>query len=214
MAGYADLESAKAQLSLNDDEDADAADLAMLAGIDAEVSRTIELKTGRRWGGTAVPTARTVDGPAGWEGVSNVLLLPSAIRSVTSVAIAGLDPEDLTAYDPATGDGDWVLWHQTDGGDYLAINRVQNGAWPLANGTNRVTVTGIWSDELDGETVPQEIVDAVTFVVVETFRQRKSSPTGEIGPEGFTIRPRNPWGYQVVVEAIKRYGAAQPVVSF
>jgi hypothetical protein len=210
---YSDLSSAQAQLQLSESNDDDSADIALLAAIDAEVSRTLELKTGRRWGGTATPTARTIDGPAGCWG-EDILLLPAPVRSVSSVAIVGTLDESLIAYDGSTGVGDYVLWNQTKGGDYLAIRRVQNGWWPASDGINRVTVTGIWSDEADGEDAPQEIVDAATFVTVETFRQRKSSPTGEIGPDGFMFRPRNPWGYVVVTEAIKRYGAAQSIVSF
>lgn len=212
--GYADLASAKAQLSLDDSSDDDAADIAVLIAIDAEVSRTLELKTGRQWGGTATPSARMFDGPpAGCPG-SDVLLLPAPLRSVTSIAIVGPEAQTLTAYDPVTGIGDYQLTHITRGGDALAVRWVQGGWWPVSPGLSRVTVTGIWSDDPSGDDPPQEVVDAMTFVVVETFRQRKSSPTGEIGPDGFTIRPRNPWGFEVVKEVLKRYGAAQPVVSF
>lgn len=211
--GYSDLASAKAQLDLSDAVDGDAADIALLASIDDEVSRTLELKLGRKWGGTATPSARTIDGPVGSWG-AEILLLPEPVRSVTAVAIVGTLPETLTPYNASTGLGDYVLWHQTKSGDYLAIRRVQNGWWPRRDGIDRITITGVWSDEASGDDPPQEVIDAATFVTVETFRQRKSSPTGEVGPDGFTIRPRNPWGFEVVKEVLKRYGAAQPVVSF
>jgi hypothetical protein len=211
--GYSDLSSAKAQLSLNDATEDDAADIALLVAIDAEVSRDLELKTGRKWGGTATPSVRTVDGPVGCWG-TDTLLLSEPARSISSIAIVGTLAETLTAYDSGTGLGDWIPWHVTKGGDILAVRRVQNGWWPPQDGINRVTITAVWSDDASGVAAPQEIVDAATFVTVETFRQRKSSPTGEIGPDGFTIRPRNPWGFVVVTEAIKRHGAAVPVVSF
>lgn len=203
--GYADLDSAKVQLQLDDENPDDAEDIALLAGIDEEISRTFELKTGRTWGGTATPSARTIDGP---DGIStDILLLPSPVRSIDSIAIVGSSPESVSS-------DDYVLWHVSRDGDAHAIRRIQNGWWPMRNGVDRVTVTAVWSDEANGDDVPQEVVDAVTFIAVETFRQRKTSPTGEIGPDGFTIRPRNPWGFEVVKEAIKRHAAGQPIVSF
>lgn len=205
MAVYVDLTSAKVQLNLSDAVDGDDADIAYLSEIDTEVSRTFELKTGRIFGGTATATAKTVDGSPS---VSDVLMLPVPVRSVTSVAIVGDLAETLTS-------ADYVLWMPTrDTGDYMALRRIDGGRWPRKSGINRVTITAVWSDTAAGGSVPQEVIDAVTFIAVETFRQRKSSPTGEIGADGFTFRPRNPWNFENVKEAINRYKVAKVPVSF
>jgi hypothetical protein len=211
MTQYADLDSAKAQLSLDDDLDNEA-DIALLSAIASEVSRILELKTGRVWGGTATPTARTFD--AGLDCSDPTLFLPEPARSISAVAIVGTNPQTLTLYDPTTKLGDYLPWHTTRTGDILAIRIVQNAYWPARTGYDRITVTAVWSNTAGGDATPQEIVDAATFATVETFRQRKSSPTGEIGPDGFTIRPRNPWAFTVVTEAVAKYMAAKPVVSF
>lgn len=205
MPSYCDLALAKQQLSLSDDNPDDADDITLLGAIDAEISRTFELKTGREagFGGTASDEARTIDGAAG--GRSDVLSLPTPVRSVSGVAITGSYSETL---DP----GDWILWHVNQWGEAMAIKRVDYGAFPRRNGIDRVTVTGVWSDAAPGDSVPDAITDAVTFVTVETFRQRKSSPTGEIGPEGFTIRPRNPWNFVTVQETIRRYAVPRAAV--
>lgn len=205
MSSYTDLVRAKLELGLSDAVDGDDDDITLLGEIDVEISRLFELKCGRVWGGSGSATAKTVDGAAaGW---SDVLMLPVPARSITSVAIVGDSPETLAS-------DDWVLWLGTREGDYKAIKRIDGGWFPRRNGIDRVTVTGVWSDTASGVSVPAEIQDACTFVVVETFRQRKSSPSGELGPDGLTIRPRNPWNYQNVIEAIDKYKAARPRVSF
>lgn len=206
MAGYSDLASCKVQLSLADAEADDASDIDLLEAIDEEISRTLELKCGRVFGGVAAATAKTIDGAEA--GYSDILLLPVPVRSVTTVGIVGDSAESLSS-------GDYVLWMPTrETGDYFALKRIDGGYWPRRSGINRVTVTAVWSDTAAGGTVPAEIVDAATFITVETFRQRKSSPTGEIGPDGLTFRPRNPWGFTVVTEAINRYKVAKARVSF
>lgn len=204
--GYTDIDRALVQLELTETNDDDANDIALLAEIDEEISRTLGLKTGRKWGGTATTTARIVDRRSGSYG--DILLLPSPVRSVSSVSIIGDSPETV----PST---DYVLWNVTKDGDAHALKRTLNGYWPIQdNGVDRVVVTAVWSDESSGEGAPQEIVDAATFVAVETFRQRKSSPTGEIGPDGLTMRPRNPWRFETVQEAIKKYENARSIASF
>lgn len=205
MSSYTDLVRAKLELGLSDAVDGDDDDITLLGEIDVEISRLFELKCGRVWGGSGSATAKTVDGAAaGW---SDVLMLPVPARSITSVAIVGDAAETLTT-------DDWVAWLGTREGDYKAVKRIDGGVFPRRNGIDRVTVTAVWSDVASGATLPAEIQDACTFVVVETFRQRKSSPSGELGPDGLTIRPRNPWNYQNVIEAIDKYKAARPRVSF
>src|SRR4029434_3979976 len=170
---YCDLDAAMRQLDLDPANPDDADDITFLAGIDEEISRTIELKTGRKWGGTATPTERAINHII--SGYSNVLLLHTRVRAVPSVAIVGDNPETL----PAT---DFKPWMVSGAGDAFALLHT-TGTWPLQNGVDQVTVTAVWSDEASGEPAPGEIIDAATFVAVETFRQRKASPTGESGPD-------------------------------
>ena len=148
--GYVDLSSALSQLDLDDANADDEKDVALLAGIDEEISRTIELKTGQKWGGTATPSARIVDRKSNNYG--DILLLPAPVRSVESVSIIGDSPETV----PGT---DYVLWNVTKSGDAYALRRIQNGYWPRQNGVDRVVVTAVWSDEESGDEAPQEIID-------------------------------------------------------
>lgn len=201
--GYADLAAAMIDLGLDEDNPVDADKIARLAQLDDEMSRALDLKLGRSFGEPATSAARVVPAPA-WG--DTVLILPTPIRSVTGIAITGAQAE--------TVDLDDVRLHLgTLRGDYHAIERIR-GSWPAGDGRSAITVTGQWSDDAPGGEVPPEITAAATWLVVEEWRLRQSSPAGEIGPDGLTIRARNPWKFELVRVAIERYAAARPVVGF
>lgn len=203
--GYAVLVTVKLMLNLADVNPNDDAAITRIVQINDEMSRLVEIKTGRAWGTPSVSEARVIPGNVNL--YDGILLLPTPIRSVTSIVITG----DWAETVPGT---DYVPTMRTRRGDYLALRKIQGSAWPLNNGRSTITVTGVWSDGVDGETVPLEIVEAVNFLTVEQYKLEVSSPAGEIGPDGLTIRPRNPWNFDVVKTAIDRYRVALPVASF
>jgi len=192
-------------IGLDINEPDDAAKISRLAQLDDEVSGVLDMKLGRSFGNPATSAARIVSGSPSYG--QTVLLLPEPIRSVTAIAITGTTPETMVA-------ADYVLWNRTRRGDYHGINRIDGYAWPHHDGNHVITVTGQWSDDTPGGAVPDEIIAAATFVLVEEWRLRQSSPAGEIGPDGMATRARNPWKFEVVKTAIEQYGAARPVVSF
>lgn len=203
--GYADLYGCMAQLGLSETDTDHNALIGRLAQVDDEVARMIDLKTGRSFGGTAAPLARQVPlPPSPW---CRVLSLPFAVRSVSAIALAGPVAETLTS-------DDWALCLGTEmTGDYHGIERI-DGGWPVRGYGQTCTVTGVWSDQADGQDVPPEIVAAATFLTCDEWRLRESSPSGEIGADGLTIRPRNPWNYQIVKLAIDRYSVATSMAGF
>ncbi len=204
--GYADLQIAMHDIGLDINSADDASAIARLAQIDDEIATLIDLKCGRSFGGTAAGAARVVQLPPSWGNAT--LLLPSAIRSVTSVVITGDAAETLLS-------GDYVLTIGTElTGDYHAIRRIDGYTWPMNDGRSTLTITGGWSDTADGAAVPDAIIAAATFVTVEEWRLRASSPAGEIGPDGMTIRPRNPWAFQTVKTAIEHYSVALSMAGF
>lgn len=206
MVGYADLDAATVQLGLSATDPDHNALIGRLAQVDDEVSRLIDLKTGRSFGGNAGSLARQVPPPPSpW---NRILSLPFAVRSVTAIELAGPVVETLAP-------GDWALCIGTElTGDYHGIERIDGGVWPVAGYGQIVTVTGLWSDQADGQPVPPEIVAAATFLACDEWRLRESSPSGEIGADGLTIRPRNPWNYQIVKLAIDRYRVATSQAGF
>ena len=184
----------------------DAASIGRLALLDDEISRIIDLKLGRSFGGTAAPVARVIQLP--YSSGNAVLILPFPVRSVTSVVMTGDVVKTLLSTD-------YILSLGTElTGDYHGIRRIDGGAWPAHDGRSTLTITGQWSQDTPGGAVPDEIVAAATFIVVEEWRTRTASPAGEIGPDGMTIIPRNPWNFQVVKTALDYYGVAQSPASF
>lgn len=185
---------------------------ARLTELQKVVSLLIEEKTGRIFGGAAVAVARTVDGPVAES--DDVLLLPSPVRSVSAVAITGNSPATLTAYDPATKLGDYLLWMPGRQGDYHALRRVQNGWWPARNGIDRVNVTAVWSDTESGGAVPADVTYVANYLIAELFKAEQASPAGFTGPDGATVPIRNPWTQETVKTVLRKYGGASRIVGF
>jgi hypothetical protein len=127
---------------------------------------------------------------------------------VTAVVITGDSAETLSASDYGLSMGTELT------GDYHGIRRVDGSTWPADDGRSTLTITGQWSHDAPGGAVPDEIIAAATFVLVEEWRLRQSSPAGEIGPDGLTIRARNPWGFEIVKCAVDHYRVAQSMASF
>lgn len=208
--GLANLAAAKAALSLDDDNDADEVKIARLQELDEAVSRTFELKTGRRFGGTATPETRTVDGDG-----TGLLVLPTPVRSVSAVSITGTSPLALVVGDGSLASHQVALALPTVNGEWRALRRLDGGTFPWpAYGWSRMAITAVWADAAPGGSVPIEVTEAVTFVLIDQYRLEESSPAGEIGPEGMTIRPRNPWNFELVKTAIAKYQTALPAPVF
>ena len=97
------------------------------------------------------------------------------------------------------------------GGDaasgYYRIERL-TGGWA---GPTRITGTWLdasWTDA----TVPFDVIEALTFLVVHHYREDQMSPAGVVGPDGMQVPTRNPWGYDQVRTAIDRYRVFEVVV--
>lgn len=201
--GYANLQAAIQDIGLT--VGVQDAEIGRLAQLDDEIATLIDLKCGRSFGGTAAAAARVVALPPSWGHVT--LVLPFAIRSIDSIVITGDYAETLSPTDYVLAIGTELT------GDYHAIKRVDGYAWPMNTGRSTLTITGDWSNTASGD-VPDAIVAAATFLVVEEWRLRASSPAGEIGPDGMTIRPRNPWKLETVKTAIDHYSVALSMAGF
>jgi len=219
MAGYADLDAVKEILDLTGDDSHD----DRLASLNAALSAIFESKVGMAWSDDA-PVARTIAVPArlgtmpyGWPYPFAVALpLPApGIRSLVSLksgptwdgaAWTGGTEVDLAGVVP--------IW-PTLRGDYLGL---QIGTvWPWTTGSwwggywrGTVLVEAIWADQL--QTTPDEVVEALTFLVAEEFKQEWASPESLIGPDGLSVRTRNPWKFERVQAVIDKYAATEAIV--
>lgn len=206
--GYANLNAAAQDLGLSINDPIDADRIGRLAQLDDTVSAMLDEKIGRSFGGTSTPVARVIQLPP--RSGFGILTLPFPIRSVTSIVLTGDYPYTF-------GVLDYVLTMPVERtGDYHGIQRIDGGYWPgRDDGRSTLTITGVWSDLDTGDPVPVEIIEAATFVLVEEFRLRRASPNGEVGvSDGLVIQSRNPWNFEIVKVAMRKYGAAKSRASF
>jgi hypothetical protein len=149
-------------------------------------------------------TPRRVYGDLNW---SDIILLPVPAYSITDVQIDGEYPTELTTED-------WFAWNADLDGVARSVRRVNGGYWPVRTGATYTVVTALWADGPKAEDAPDAVIRACTFLAVEEYRMRVMSPAGEIGPDGLSIRPRNPWNYTTVQTALDAVRAATPAVVF
>lgn len=217
MAAYADLVRVRRLLLLNGADQAEDEDItAELTALNAALSATFEGKVGRRW------LAPTEDPPEPETRV--VALHPDYLRHVTPWAyLVPLPGPGITSLTSVTAG---ALWDGTEyvGGDVAPASYVAP-IWPDPIGvylglalswqwgwawTSPLLVTGTWADV--PVTVPDDVVDAVTFLVVEEWKAEHASPTGQSGPDGQVVPTRNPWKFERVRSAIDRYSLRERVV--
>lgn len=224
MAGYGDETEIKRQLGLVDADPDDAGAIARVAALNEALSRVFDAKCNRT--GTADET-RTIDAGNGLAGgvwwwnwawmagggapaapTFGVLVLPAPIVSVDSIFEGGL--WDGASWDDETEvvAADYRLTTGSTAGGFYAIERVGGGGW-----AGPVRVTGTWLDAAwTALTVPVEVEEALTFLVVHHYREDLMSPAGVVGPEGTVVPSRNPWAFERVKAVIDRYRVVELVV--
>lgn len=173
------------QLHLDPENPEDAGKVERVRRLELGVTDAIDSKLGRSFA-QPVEETRTVRAP----GVSDLLVLPVAVRSVSDVWIGSA----------LLGADEYVLAFHSDEG-YLALRLTAYAAYWYGD----VAITGVWADAaIDGD-VPDDIREAATFITVDEYRTRNASPAGEIGPDGLIVQVRNPWRYELVKTAIARH---------
>jgi hypothetical protein len=222
MAGYGDPDEIIRQLERTESSADYAAVLARVTELNESLSRNFDQKVRRT--GTSSETRTVQVGPhtgsfwfypiAAWPYVSAVgpyagtIVLPWPVLTVSAIAEGG------TWNGTAWADGTTLAAdaYRLTGGDaargYHQIERVTGPAWG-----GPVRITGTWLDApWTAATVPADVVEALTFLVVHHFREDQMGPAGVVGPDGLPVPTRNPWNYGRVVEAINRHRVYEVVV--
>jgi hypothetical protein len=221
MAGYGDVDEVMRQLERTEGSADYAAVLARVTELNESLSRNFDQKVRRT--GTASETRTINVGPAlgsfwfypvGWPVAyatgpyAGTIVLPWPVLTVSAIAEGG-------TWDGAAWDDGTTLAatdYRLAGGDaargYYRIDRLLGPGWA---GPTRIT--GTWLDApWTAATVPADVVEALTFLVVHHFREDQMSPAGVVGPDGAQVPTRNPWNYGRVVEAINRHRVYEVVV--
>ncbi len=182
----------------------DAADDARLNRLNDAVSLLLEDKIGRAFGTGPKLETVIVEAP----GVSDILVLPKPIRSVSAITIAptwsgtaftGGEVVLTTAYRLRYVDVDGLAW---------AVQALNGTYW-----SGPVLVTGYWADSDDDFLVPADIQYAANYLVAELFKAENAGPAGFSGPDGNVVPVRNPWKAEMVKAVIAKYGAPAAMVA-
>jgi len=203
MALYGSVNAVKTMLRADVGSTFNADADARLTALQKAVSAYIEDETGRTFGTGSVSETVVVRAP----GNRVLLLLPKAIRTVTSVVVA---PEwsgsAWTGGDTLTS-ADYLREQITDTGEALALRRLDTGTWPTV-----VVIGGTWADTDGDATVPDEITYAANYLIAERFKLEQASPAGQIGPDGSVVPIRNSLKDPLVMATLDAWRVETPVI--
>lgn len=170
----------------------DAADIAHLICIENALADVFEHRCGRQFGvGTVAPITRRVLTTRG-----NVVVPPVSLRSIVSIAhIRQLDP----LVSEPVGTADWFPWGVGSDGGYVGIWFTDS-----LRADAVLDITGWWSDQ-DVEDVPADVREAMTLLVIKTWRRYKASPAESVGPDFAAIPTPDGWNDSLVKNAIAHH---------
>lgn len=195
----------------------------IIDGIEEGVAQAIDLYTGRTFGTAASPQARDIAYPnsatypsfytdrvyipeSGMYFFTNDLLSVDGVyekpyvtsfgmRNVTNVSVDGTWDGTIWGDETVLLDEDWRLTFTNQlGWSY--------GIILPSSGYQSVRVTAEWEDLSPGTTIPPILREAATELVVDEYRIRTQSPTGELGPPGLVTYIRNIWEHTPVKMAL------------
>ncbi len=223
---YADPESVYLLTEIDPDT-ADPQELIALDNLELAVAAVIDAKCNRTFDGGVVPSTRALGYNPGlvyyadrvyipesglWffgdfyaGDYSNPYISSTGLRNVTQVMAGGTWSGLAWTGEAALAIDTWQLSFKRKDGWYQGITIP---SYRYAD----IRVTADWEDGAEGATVPADIREAATFILVDEWRIRHMSPAGEIGPAGLAIYLRNAWEYEMVKSAIANHAFRQMVV--
>jgi hypothetical protein len=206
VAEYGSIDTVKKMLRATEGATfGDDADLRLTA-LKKHASRIIEHETGRVFGvdADATPTTEYVVAP----GVSPILILPRAIRTVTSVTEGGSWDGSDYAGGSLLATSYYRPTYRMATGEYGALVRPGGSFW---SGT--VKVVGVWEDADSDTDVPDDITYAANVMIAEWFKVERASPAGFTGPDGATVPVRKVLADERVKTVLAYYRASPMLLA-
>lgn len=212
MALLGDVATVERNLRATPNSNLNADALARLADIQAAVTAFIEERTGRVFGEVGAEEsvavrAATSGSITGIVGASALLILPKAVRSITSVVVnpewtgsgwGGGTAVAASAYRPTMF---------TSNGDAMALERVSGEFW-----LGRYVITGTFEDTDDDANVPADITYVANLLIGEMFKYEQSSAAGIAGPDGQTLRLKESSKHPVICSILDKYATSESIV--
>jgi hypothetical protein len=168
----------------------DTATITRVVQIENALADAFTAKTGVVWISPTEPVARTFAGLH-----TDVMVIHQGVRDVTGI----------TLRDTALTADDWTYTFLGDDGLAYGLY-LESGYWH-----GPVTITGVWGDQ-GGDAVPDDVAHALTVLTVKEYRRMTSSPTDQIGPDGFVVSAPSGWNDPTVKEAIAAHALTRIIV--
>lgn len=199
--GYGDNDRIERMLRAHESIAA-AADLAgRIADLNVALSLIVDEETGTTFGSAAADT--TV---LHWGGNSDVIVLTRPARAITSVTYGG------TLSGATMTDGTVIAASDITYASVGATGLVYAIRTPYRFGAGvPLLVTAEFGDPW-GETVPDDIVYIVNFMVMKRVQVEKASPAGAVGPDGSVVPLNDVFDDPVVKRVLRKYRVKVPVV--
>jgi hypothetical protein len=197
--------------------------LDILDGIEEGIAQPIDLYTGRTFGSAPVAETRDIayrTNPENPQFYTDRVYIPESGMYFFTNSLIALDGTQLTPYVTPSGmknvtgvivDGTWdgTVWDDEEviaDEDWRLVFTSYSG-WSYGivlptTGYQSVRVTAEWEDLSYGADVPPLVRESATELVVDEYRIRTQSPTGELGPPGLVTYIRNIWEHTPVKMAL------------
>ncbi len=212
MTLYGDLASVEKMLRATPNSGLNADASVRLAAIQAAMSAYIEQQTRRTFGAVGAPESVVVRAAelhtiAGYGGASSLLILPKAIRAITSVVSNPSWSGTGWAGGATVAASEYRPVMLTTTGEAMALEAVGGGYW-----LGRYVVTGTFEDTDADAIVPAEITYLANWLIAEQFKYEQSSAAAIAGPEGQTLPAKNIYKSPLVQTILDKYRTSAALV--
>lgn len=207
MAVYGDIALIRKMIRATPGMESDADVNDRIDALNKAVSLALEDACERTWGTPVADTSDIV-----WVGPADTIVLSRPARAITSITYGGtLVGATMTGGTTITASSLYYPIVDRNGLIYAIRSNASTvwwWNWALVTGpyqTVPVVITGDFVSSDNDATVPDDIVYAASYMVVERLKVEKSSTAFGIGPAGEIVPVRDVFGDPLVKRTIDKY---------
>ncbi len=170
---------------------------ARLDALNVTISLLMDEALGRTFGATAADQTVLF-----WAKDSDVLVLPRPIRTITSVTVGGTVAGSTMTGGTVYNTSLWTPSITDPSGQIYAIRLLSGGWW--GDGMP-VQIVGQWAAVDNDAEPPDDLIYAVNYLVVESFKRENTSVVTD---DGVVVPRRDPWDDPIVKRVIDKYSVS------